>query len=118
MIKDWKGNEIKPGMECCFIETKRYNHGFIGMESIGPISWLIPSTGENITLPEQEQRGWWPSDYFKVVLCNGILGWWTTHETPIGTVDMFNTFSFAWIDDCHLLAIKGISDMHPTKGPL
>lgn len=116
MITDWKGNEIKPGMEVCIILTKRYTlHpiGIIGFMYFNPDG----STNCSVIPPNQEELGWWLGEYQVVESRGDKLGVVKTgrfgHDGEYSTYESFCPFDSPFelpFDEYRLLAIKGVSD--------
>lgn len=106
MITDWKGNEIKPGMEVCCILTKR------------KMRIHIP---DNVPLGPYYEDCWDVGDFAIVELRDGQLGIFTgfriVHDLAEPPSPRFVPFSSSFMrpfDDTLRLAIKGISDQNPN----
>jgi hypothetical protein len=93
MITDWKGNEIKEGMEVCCIRTKRR------------INIYIP---KNVPLGPYYEDCWEIDPPMTVGTVDSQLG-------IISKIGAFFPFDLmAPMDEHFLLAIKGVSDVNPN----
>jgi hypothetical protein len=108
MITDWMGNEIKEGMEVCFITTK-YKSPFLSG------GYLNPATKEyvqTVKFNTEVEDVWLVGGYFKVykdergrLVVDIDLGNGFTYVKPL---DLSDDFGKEY--EGRLLGIKGISD--------
>lgn len=101
MITDWKGNEIKPGMEIVLINT------------------FIRQYFTEVGIPPHDPIPCWDVYDPHIVELNehGILGYWThgkhTGEFEGYTYSIFNAVQGVFRSPDVLVAIKGVSDSKP-----
>lgn len=106
MITDYKGNEIKPGMEICAVKIVDRQYIREGL--------YIPIDGGGYHEIWEDEKPdtpcWEPQEYFKVNNSMCI-------ENTVRAYDYTATFAWPvdmWVDrldkECFVVAIKGISD--------
>lgn len=117
-ITDWKGNEIKEGMEVTIIlVVKRdYMHNFVIWMPKGDKGYDEIRGKDK---PDPDENCWEPGEYLKVINENGILGCrrtvrvWERNEnnTDWDTANVFMSLQMMLpsFNTC-IIAIKGISD--------
>lgn len=115
MITDWKGNEIKPGMEVAFLTTVIHH-----MEA--GILWPKPyvdngKPGYQKIQDTHDESCWILSEFRKVEEHDGRL--FVTIETKDGEYKYISrTYlgeSSFFASEPPVLAIKGVSDVNPNK---
>lgn len=109
---DWQGNVIKEGDEICVIQTKK-NYMFKKPQSYVP---NLSGGFDVIDLFEEpEEDCWIIEESYKVVIINDSL--YFTYAAGEYTVSNSLSIIKIGLDQYHLLAIKGVSDMQPKQLP-
>ena len=106
-MTDWKGNEIKPGMEVCFIKVVDRQ-----MFRFGVLEPVVPGVAhiENWEDNKPDKPCW------EVVKCYKVEGdsLLVMDEEGIAKLVQPLEIKCKWMDmETHILAIKGISDTKP-----
>lgn len=116
-IADWKGNEIKEGMEICFVQTVIHN---------SKMSWLMPKGGgkfvENVLCEASDEPCWILSEYY-IVEKDGNRLFVPTVTKGAGELKGYTFHSRIYLGEKNFfennptMAIKGISDTNPNALP-